>query len=551
MNGLAGIWWRLWRSGSNTVHRYLVKEPVRGVSVLGVLVFIGILVAIGVRLLLLFLYNHHQYSVVADILIDKLIALFFFSLFFLVSMSTTLVTWSALFRTESARFHAQLPISNRSLYWGAATEGGLWAGWALLVLALPMLIGLCTNSQQTGFFLLAGVLAVIGFLLCCMSVGALGSMALARFMPLIQNNGRWLIVIACLVFCAVFFVLIGGMDKRGNNLDYFNAVFDRISFIHNPYLPSHWAQQSISHALSSYWGDWLYYIGLLYLSSAALFLIGEQVASRRLRVDIDRVIGRGEKHRRNRSRAWKPLRLLPNDIALLVAKDMRLFIRDSTQIMQFLLFFGLLGFYIALLPRIGQAFLHQSWWSSTVSVLNLLAVSMALATFTGRFVYPLLSLEGKRLWVLVLAPWHSRLVVTAKFTFAVLVGAPISTILVALSGIMLQQSALVICHQAMVTICMAIGLSAAALGLGARLADYGEDNPAKLVAGYGGTINLLLSLVYTALMIIGAAAPIYLHPPLLGWAIGSLSVLLITAVWTRGFLQLAYRAFGRQSGHHE
>ena len=113
------------------------------------------------------------------------------------------------------------------------------------------------------------------------------------------------------------------------------------------------------------------------------------------------------------------------------------------------------------------------------------AVAMALATFTGRFVYPLLSLEGRRLWVLALAPWPRTRVVTAKFTFALLVGLPVSVALVVLSGFMLALAPGVVAYQAGIIACMAVGFSAGALGLGARLADYEEDNPAKLVAGYG------------------------------------------------------------------
>ena len=52
-----------------------------------------------------------------------------------------------------------------------------------------------------------------------------------------------------------------------------------------------------------------------------------------------------------------------------------------------------------------------------------------------------------------------------------------------------------------VTLCIGLGLSASALGTGARLADYKEDNPAKLVAGYGGTINLLASISFCAILL--------------------------------------------------
>jgi ABC-type transport system involved in multi-copper enzyme maturation permease subunit len=72
----------------------------------------------------------------------------------------------------------------------------------------------------------------------------------------------------------------------------------------------------------------------------------------------------------------------------------------------------------------------------------------------------MLSLEGKRLWVLVLAPWPRDRVVTAKFAFALLVGMPVSVSLVVLSGVMLELSVGVVIYQALIIACMVVGFSA-------------------------------------------------------------------------------------------
>jgi ABC-2 type transport system permease protein len=193
--------------------------------------------------------------------------------------------------------------------------------------------------------------------------------------------------------------------------------------------------------------------------------------------------------------------------------------------------------------------LFDDWWRPVVSLLNLTAVAMALATFTGRFVYPLLSLEGRRLWVLTLAPWSPTRVVTAKFTFALLVGLPVSVALVVLSGKMLALSYGIIAYQAGIITCMAIGFSAGALGLGARLADYNEDNPAKLVAGYGGTINLMASLIFSGLLLVGAVFPLLPGSAALGpwrWAAGGAWTLAVTWIWSVIFLRMAWRWFANR-----
>src|SRR5690606_39002985 len=55
-------------------------------------------------------------------------------------------------------------------------------------------------------------------------------------------------------------------------------------------------------------------------------------------------------------------------------------------------------------------------------------------------------------------------------------------------------------HAAIVAV-LCFGLSAISVGLGARLPNLREDDPSKIAAGFGGTLNLLVSLAFIALVI--------------------------------------------------
>jgi ABC-2 type transport system permease protein len=56
---------------------------------------------------------------------------------------------------------------------------------------------------------------------------------------------------------------------------------------------------------------------------------------------------------------------------------------------------------------------------------------------------------------------------------------------------------------------MAIGLSALSVGLGARLPNLRESSPAKIAAGFGGTLTLIVSALYVLALIIPPAIPAY------------------------------------------
>ena len=231
-------------------------------------------------------------------------------------------------------------------------------------------------------------------------------------------------------------------------------------------------------------------------------------------------------------------------MSLLIRKDLRLFRRDPAQILQFGLYFGLLGVYIVMLPRFDQTFQFDERWRPVVSLLNLTAVAMALATFTGRFIFPMLGQEGKRLWILALTPWPRSTVVYGKYCFALIIGLPVCVGLVILSGWLLSLPTHIILYQGYVAAAMASGCSAMSLGIGALLADYREDDAGKVAAGYGGTINFLASLVFITLLLIGAGLPIFAASR---WRfeMGIAWTTLVSSAWTIAGMYLAVRCFSR------
>jgi ABC-2 type transport system permease protein len=545
MHGLSASLWRLWRGARNSVTRLVVQQPLRGLSMLLVLGVVWVLLG-GLFWTVLRFLEQEQYIGFKERLVESLLGVFFFALFFLVAVSDVVVVWSGLFRSRAAIYQAQTPIGDRALFWTAALEGGAWSSWAVLVLALPLVGTITAEAVQPARFAPAALAALAGFVLCSLAFGSLGALALARLIPLLRRGIKGIIALVVAAVAVSALLTLGGMGATGRPASFMQQVVGRLAFTESPLLPSAWTQQAFMAARAGRWGDWLHHVLLLFATAAAVAIVAEAIAGRRLRRELDLLTGRPERTVRSdrAGRPWRALPLLPADLGLLAAKDLRLFLRDPAQILQFTMFFGLLGFYLLMLPRLGKAFLFDEAWRPAVSLLNLTAIAMALATFTGRFVYPLLSLEGRRLWVLVLAPFPRQRVVTAKFAFALAVGMPVSVLLVALSGAMLELPLPVICYQVGVIAAMSCGLSAGALGIGARFADYGEDNPGKLVAGYGGNVNLLASLVFTGLLVGGATLPL-IHQAPWAWLAGGAWTAGVAAAWTWGWLSVAWRWFAR------
>ena len=73
-----------------------------------------------------------------------------------------------------------------------------------------------------------------------------------------------------------------------------------------------------------------------------------------------------------------------------------------------------------------------------IGFLNLAVVGLILSTFTTRFIFPMISLEGRRLWILGLLPIRRDAILWSKFLFAAVGSLVPCTTLVLLSDLMLQ-----------------------------------------------------------------------------------------------------------------
>ena len=209
--------------------------------------------------------------------------------------------------------------------------------------------------------------------------------------------------------------------------------------------------------------------------------------------------------------------LLSPDVRAVILKDIRIFWRDTAQWGQSLILFGILGIYILNLRFFTEQFTSlfssgqfgSDYFSKLVSFMNLAACALNLATLTTRFVFPQFSLEGKRLWIVGLSPLGLNRVVLVKYLLATTISLAISIPLIWLSSNMLQMpisQKLFFCGSIAV---MALTLNGLAMGMGVMYPDLKEDNPSKIVSGFGGTFCLVVSFVYIgmAVMMLGIGSP--------------------------------------------
>jgi hypothetical protein len=111
-------------------------------------------------------------------------------------------------------------------------------------------------------------------------------------------------------------------------------------------------------------------------------------------------------------------------------------------------------------------------------------------------VFPQFSLEGRRLWIIGMAPMGMARVVKTKFWLASISSLFVTSGLITLSCYLLKMSwDRVLFFGAVVTV-MTFALNGLAIGLGVLYPNLKETNLNKIVSGFGGTLCFVLSSFY-------------------------------------------------------
>ena len=490
------------------------------------------------------------------LLTERLLFLLFAFLFLMLLFSNLVISYTNLFRNRETSFLMTLPLSAQTIFRWKLLESTVLASWAFLFLIAPLLAAYGLSQKVPWHFYFATVVLTGLFIVLPTVAGSWVAVNLARHM----DRRAFQVV----TICVATLLLIGTalyMKPEPVDDDTLEtrvlAVVDRLlvktQFAQFPLLPSYWLSASVLQWAEGALRSAGFFI--LVLLSHVLFF-GFLSFTRMGNIFYDAastvqsrgsVFGQWEwfRNRQHLRKAFHyargPVEIalgglsrVRSDVRAMVVKDIRMFWRDTTQWGQTLMLFGLLGVYIINLRHFSQQ-LSNPFWVHLISYLNLGACSLNLATLTTRFVYPQFSLEGKRLWIVGLAPLGLARVVLAKFFLATGASLVITLGLMWLSCHMLQLPWERTVFFTGAVLIMTFVLNGLAAGLGVLFPNFKEDHPGKIVSGFGGTFCLVLSFLYIvgAVMLLafgsawerfGAQSPGWTLASWLGFAVLSLVI---------------------------
>ena len=454
---------------------------------------------------------------VKGLIVGGLFDLMFFTLGGMLTFSTGIILFASLFTAPEARYLLTTPAAADRIFAAKFQQAVAFSSWAFLILGLPILIAYGLVAGVPAYYYPLLPLYLLGFVLLPGGVSALAMLLLCRVLPRNRRQALTLLGLALVLVAGVWGVRtvrqLGRTASAGGNKNEVESLLGQFQLVRSPLAPSHWMTTGIMAAARREPVEAVVPLALLWSNGLVAYLAAAFAARRVYRTAYDRLAGggRGKKIYRGSvlDRAMEALVFyLPQPTRVLVVKDFRSFRRDPTQWALLALFTVLLLLAASNFRQYARADLGRLD-KYAVSLVNLSAMCVFLCAGLSRFIFPLMSLEGRKFWVLGLMPVSRDQILLGKFAFAATGSGLVVLALILTSDAILGLPWEVVAVHTLTVLVAALGLSGLNVGLGAYLPNFRETDPSKIVVGFGGTVNMVVGLLFLLLVVGTMAVPVH------------------------------------------
>jgi ABC-2 type transport system permease protein len=459
---------------------------------------------------------------IGPILINRLLSLIFLALFLMTGFSDIITALSIMYLSRDLPLLHQHPIKPNSIFLDKFIQTVFYGSWAVICFGVPLYFAYGAVFNVDWYFYPIAILSNIPFLVISAGLAVIITLLIAYFVP--ANRARTItIVLVGLVFFSVALYL--RFLQTGQMLGIQGSATDLSSYLFNlrlsttPYLPNQWLTQIFQSAAERNYPDLLFYTALLFSTAAFIIQLCIQLAGKIYHTGW---IKAGEavshKYQVPSTKYQKSFIIhllssllpLPSSIKALLIKDIKIFWRDLTQWGQLTLLVALVLVYLfntrSFLASGGFGAIDY-FWRQLIGLVNLGLTGFVLGNLAIRFVYPLISLEGRIIWVIRSSPLKLTTFFWVKFWLALLCMLVLGLGLTGLSIYLLRLDMFVATLSLATTVLIGIGITSLAMGLGAFFPTFNVENPMQLTTGIGAVLTVILSMLY-----IGATLSIVAYP---------------------------------------
>jgi ABC-2 type transport system permease protein len=441
-----------------------------------------------------------DYEELGEYLVRLGLSWLFLTFLSFIAFSAVVTALSTFFLSEDLRLLLSTPVPRDRLFYSRYAKTAGQASWMVVAFMLPVLlaVGLARCAPLSYYFSVAA--AVVPFVLIPVAFGSVVTLALVNIFP--ARRARDILMLLGLLFAVVLVMLLRFLRPERllsvQSLPDLTAFFATLQSPVTPLLPSFWAGETLFAALGGR-VDWLH-MGSLWTTALAFSVLARWAFGRAYFTGWS-------KAQEARKARFTQLRWLDALVRLapggpqwrsLLLKDVKVFLRDTTQWSQLLLLVALAAVYlynfrVLDLDRIPYM---SRLVKNAYAFVNLAMASFVLSAVAVRFVFPAVSAEGGAFWVVRTSPIGMRAFLWSKFWIGLAPVLLMAEFLTVLSNRFLGTHAFLQVLCAVAVVFMSFALVGLAAGMGARYPRFRAENVTQVAGSYGGVAFMVLAVLF-------------------------------------------------------
>ena len=434
----------------------------------------------------------------------RLLAMTFMSFGVFIGISSFISGVSVVFRSPETSFLLTLPMKDGLTALYRMLESWFNAGWATLLLGIPIVAAFCISLEIS---LAATVISVLLFPFLIAIWLSSGTILLGAAIRFNRRNGRlWKTagILGLLVAAGIFVILKssgpeGMIAEENSALDAVQRFVAELPVTGGELWPHTIFSNIIFSIDNGAWPEALGYIGSLLIEAVLACSLACVMICPGFRKSYSRISSTSGRRRSSRLFLRSGGRFVT-----MLQKDILLFFRDPVQWSQLLLLTGLFLIYALNINRF-HTDIGNTFWRTIVVYLNFSFSCFVTATLLVRFTFPSISLEGPGLSYILQLPGGRRLLIGTKWVESIIFILPFIVGVGIWSTLRIGAGWILVCMSTVSLTLMCTALVSINVGLGAIFPRFEKGSAANIASGQGGIIAAFASMGYVlvSVMILG------------------------------------------------
>jgi ABC-2 type transport system permease protein len=448
-----------------------------------------------------------DYEELGDYLVRLGLSWLFLTFLSFVAFSAVVTSLSTFFLSEDLRLLLAAPVPAARLFHSRLLRTLGQSAWMVVAFLLPVLLAIGLARCASLAYYATAVLTVVPFVVIPTAAGAVVTLVLVNVFP--ARRARDILMLMGLLFAVAIVLLLRFLRPERllnvQSLPDVTAFFATLQSPVTPFLPSFWAGESLFAGLRG--GVDGLHLGALWTTALA-FVVMARAAYGRLYLPGWSKAQEARKARFTRLRLldvaarWLPVR--PPTRALLV-RDVKVFLRDTTQWSQLLLLVALALVYVYnfrvldldRLPYMSRVI------KNAYAFVNLAMAAFVTSAVAVRFVFPAVSVEGPAFWIVRTSPVGMRSFLWSKLWTGFVPIVILAEGLTVVSTRLLGVSPFLQVLNAVAIFFMTLALVGLAAGMGARHPRFSAENITQVAGSYGGVAFMVIAVSYILVIVFG------------------------------------------------